>query len=226
MMLPVQNLLQLSLFAVAAVALLSPHAAFAAGLPGKLIAGPQPLQQLGPHKCERIKDPVHGAAIAAAQSWWDTRWAPMSPKSAARGGWMTAYVIPAPPPAPLGIGSLARGQELGAEKGLPSAPIAGFALVAKLLCVTRAPSPDGTVSIQFLGRALRFKEGTDVWSKPLRQPALLHALVLSRPAPEVGWAITEEPEARTALIPGSRLSRPSAADLVPPAAGHAKRGHR
>jgi hypothetical protein len=174
-----------------------------------------PAAKLQP--CETVKDPAHLAALAAAQTWHATHWAPLPAskpaRQPARRGWITAYLIPPPPPAPLGIASFARGQDLGAGRDTPTAPIAGFAHVAKLLCATGAHGTDGTIAVQFLGQGLHFQEGGGTWSKPMRRPVLLHALVLSRPAPDAAWSIAEEPEARTALIPGSRLSPPAAAEI-------------
>jgi hypothetical protein len=200
--------------AVGVAALLATSAAAAQTAPSA-----SPVAKLQP--CERIKDPAQQAALAAAQTWHSTRWAPLPAGPPARRGWITAYLIPPPPPAPLGIASFARAQDLGAGQDVPTTPIAGFSHIAKLLCVTGAPAVDGTTTVQFLGLGLRFQEGTGMWSKPMRWPALLHALVLSRRGPDAAWTIAEEPEARTALIPGSKLSPPTAADisaaLAPPA---------
>ncbi len=163
--------------------------------------------------CERMKDPAHQAALAAAQAWHNSRWAPLPGRLAARRGWITGYLIPPPPRAPLGIASFARAQNLGAEKDAPTAPIAALAQVAKFLCVTGAPAADGSIAVHFLGLGLRFREGSGSWSKPLRRLALLHALVLRLPTPDAAWAIAEDLEARTALIPGTRLSPPAADEL-------------
>jgi hypothetical protein len=163
--------------------------------------------------CERAADATQLSAIAAAQAWLDARWLALTSGAPASRGRITAYVIPPPPPAPLGIGALARAQDLGVDKDLPTTPIAGFARTAKLLCVAGASSADGSISVQFRGVGLHFREGAAIWSKPLPKPMLLHALVLTRPTPDAAWVIAEEPEARTALIPGSRLSVPTAADI-------------
>jgi hypothetical protein len=182
-----------------------------------LLAMPSPGLAAGPavalRSCSQVKDPGHLQALAVARAWHEARWAPLAAGQPARRGWITSYVIPAPPPAPLGIATFARAQDLGADKDVPTTPIAGFAYAAKLLCTTRPPAADGTILVQFLGLGLRFQEGAGSWSKPMRRPALLHALVLSRAAPDAAWAISEEPEAPTVLIPGSRLSPPSAADI-------------
>ena len=207
--------------------------------PGK--AGPPPLS-----RCGLVTDPVQASAIQAAEDWRGLRWAQVNAvvgaRSAAKPGrtakvtqhWSTAYLIPPPPPAPLGIGTFARAKDLGAGLDVPTHAITGIADVEQQVCVVSAPAVDGSVPIQpavqpavqptvqfiaqfvvqFWGQGLRFNEGGQGWSRPLRRPALLHALIVARPAPDAPWTIVEDAEARTALIPGSKLSQPSAADMT------------
>lgn len=162
--------------------------------------------QVSLQPCARVVEANHVSAIAAAEAWRAQRWANT------RKGWTTDYQVPPPPPAPLGIGLLARGQELGASHG-PSAPIAGVAAVAKMACLSGPPEPDGRFVVHFVGNALRFNENKQGWSRPLRT-ALLHALVVGRPTVDAAWVVTEQPEAPTALIPGAHLS-PSMPAVLP-----------
>ncbi len=163
----------------------------------------QAAAQVASQPCARILDPGHLSAIAAAVAWRDARWAHQGRQ------WSTAYEVPPPPKAPLGIGSLARGHELGAAV-VPSAPIAGIASVSQFNCIAAPSDPAGPYIVQFVGRGLRFKENAGAWSHPLRT-AMLHSLVVARPAADIAWIVSEQPEAHTALLPGARLTLPAPA---------------
>ena len=180
--------------------------ALLAGALGSGAASAQGAPQSTQQPCARIRDPGHLSAIAAAEAWRNARWANQGRQ------WSTAYEVPPPPKAPLGIGSLPRSQELGAIE-VPSTPIAGIASVSQLNCMTAASDPAGSYIVQFIGRGLRFKENSEAWSRPLRT-SLLHVLVVARPAADAVWTVSEQPEARTALIPGARLSPPAPADTA------------
>jgi hypothetical protein len=177
--------------------------ALCAGALGSVDAAAQAAPQITQQPCASVRDPNHLGAIAAAEAWRDARWASQGRR------WSTAYEVPPPPKAPLGIGAMARGQELGAVE-VPTSPIVGIASVSQLNCTTAAADPAGTYIVQFIGRGLRFKENSEAWSRPLRT-SLLHVLVVARPTADVTWTISEPPEARTALIPGARLSPPAPA---------------
>ncbi len=165
-----------------------------------------PSVEAAPAACASVSDPQHAAAIAAAEAWRTARWA----KVAAR--WTTAYVIPPPPPAPLGIGSLPRAREMGAPDTPPKA-IAGLASVAALTCTTElAPSGAGFV-VHYTARGLRFNEAGQGWSRPLKS-SVLHVLDIRRATADAPFNASEQPEARVALIPGMRLALPTAADVA------------
>ena len=159
----------------------------------------------GPVVCSTVKDPAHSAAVAAAEAWRAARWAQTGRI------WSTAYEIKLAPAMPLGIGSFGKTEQLSGGAP-PTAPIAGIATIATVACTTYELGPNQAFVVRFAARGLRFNENGQGWSAPLRQ-AVVHALEVrpgaSNAAASPAWEIVEMPEARTALMPGTRLSRPT-----------------
>jgi hypothetical protein len=169
--------------------------------------------------CAKAPRPEHAAAVAAAEAWRTARWAPF------RKSWMTSYTIPAPPPVPFAIANLARGMQLGAPIG-PIEAISGLAATGPVACtIEKTVAPGAPYLITFAARNVRFNEKNQGWSRPIKT-AVLHVLAVWRPAPDQPFTVVDQPAARTVVIPGTRLSLPTAAELAQVSSAPTKRRRR